>query len=193
MVEDSDATRLEEETDAELLAACSADPAAFGVLYDRHVVAILRYLHRRTDSAETAADLCAETFAAAFVHHRRFRDTGSTARPWLYGIARNQLSHYLRRQQVSDRYRRRLGVQPLALTDHQLERVEDLVDAQPHRAEIRAALDQLPAPLSEAVVLRIGHDLPYPEVAVRLGCSEGAARVRVSRGLRQLTDLLEGP
>src|SRR5688572_21512535 len=126
MGEDSDATRLEE-TDAELLAASSDDPAAFGLLYDRHVVAILRYLHRRTDSAETAADLCAETFAAAFVHRRRFRDTGAWARPWLYGIARNQLGHYLRRQRVSDRYRRRLGVQPLALSDHQLDRVEELV------------------------------------------------------------------
>jgi RNA polymerase sigma-70 factor (ECF subfamily) len=192
MAEDSDAPRLEE-TDAELLAAASTDPAAFAVLYDRHVVAILRYLHRRTDSAETAADLCAETFAAAFVHRRRFRDTGSSARPWLYGIARNQLGHYLRRERVSDRYRRRLGVQPLALTDHQLERVEELVDAEPYRAEIRAAIDQLPASLSQAVLLRVGHDLPYADVAARLGCSEGAARVRVSRGLRQLTDLLEGP
>jgi RNA polymerase sigma-70 factor (ECF subfamily) len=192
MVEDRDAAELQE-TDAELLAAASADPVAFGLLYDRHVVAILRYLHRRTDSAETAADLCAETFAAAFVHRRRFRDTGAWARPWLYGIARNQLGHYLRRQQVSDRYRRRMGVPPLALTDLQLERVEELVDAEPYRAEIRAAIDQLPASLSQAVLLRVGHDLPYADVAARLGCSEGAARVRVSRGLRQLTDLLEGP
>jgi RNA polymerase sigma factor (sigma-70 family) len=182
-----------EPSDAELVASAVRDPQAFGALYDRHVTAILRYLHRRTDSAETAADLCAETFAAAFVQRSRFRDTGTTARPWLYAIARNQLGHYLRRRRVSDRYRRRLGIEPLALSPHELERVEELVDAAPYRAEIRAALAQLPASLADAVVLRVGEDLAYAEVAARLGCSEGAARVRVSRGLDRLADLMEAP
>ena len=190
MGDDAEGAPLEA-SDAALMAAAATDPDAFGLVYDRHVAAILRYLHRRTDSSDTAADLCAETFAAAFFHRRRFRDTGTSMRPWLYAIARNQLGHYLRRQRVSDRYRRRLGIAPLALTDHELERIEDLVDAAPHRAEIRAALDQLPASLSAAVLLRVGEDLPYREVAGRLGCSEGAARVRVSRGLNQLADLLE--
>jgi RNA polymerase sigma-70 factor (ECF subfamily) len=179
--------------DAELLASAVRDAEAFGLFYDRHVAAILRFLHRRTDSAETAADLCAETFAAAFAQRSRFRDTGTSARPWLYGIARNQLGHYLRRSRVSDRYRRRLGIEPLALTAHELERVEDLVDAAPYRAEIRAALAQLPPSLADAVVLRVGEDLAYADVAARLGCSEGAARVRVSRGLDRLADLLEQP
>ncbi len=35
------------------------------------------------------------------------------------------------------------------------------------------------------------HDLPYTPPAQRLGCSEGAARVRVARGLSQLVDELE--
>jgi DNA-directed RNA polymerase specialized sigma24 family protein len=34
-------------------------------------------------------------------------------------------------------------------------------------------------------------DLPYREVAKRLGCSEGAARVRVARGLARLAEILE--
>jgi DNA-directed RNA polymerase specialized sigma24 family protein len=41
------------------------------------------------------------------------------------------------------------------------------------------------------VVLRVGHDLPYEEVAMRLRISEGAARVRVARGLARLGELLE--
>lgn len=180
-------------TDAELMAAAIRDPEAFGVFYDRHVVAVLRFLYRRTDSGDTAADLCAETFAAAFAQRNRFRDRGNSAKPWLYAIARNQLGHYVRRSRVSDRYRRRLGIEPLSLTEHELERVEELVDAEPFRAEIRAALMQLPASLAEAVLLRVGQDLAYREVAVRLRCSEGAARVRVSRGLRRLADLLEEP
>ena len=173
---------LSELTDAALLHAAATSSDAFGTFYDRHAQAVLRFLYRRTDCAETAADLCAETFAAAFVQRRRFRDTGTTARPWLYGIAKNLLGHYLRRQRVSERYRRRIGAGVVALDDEELLRV---------RHEIRAAIEQLPEGTADAVVLRIGHDLPYPEVATRLGCSEGAARVRVSRGLARLADLLE--
>lgn len=178
-------------TDAELLAAAGDDPHLFGLFYDRHAAAVLRFLHRRTDCAETAADLCAETFAAAFVRRRRFRDTGAPARAWLYGIARNQLGHYLRRHRVADRYRRRLGTGPLDLSDDELERIEELADVAPYREEIRAAITQLPEGLAAAVVLRVGEDLSYAEVARRLGCSEGAARVRVSRGLHQLAELME--
>jgi DNA-directed RNA polymerase specialized sigma24 family protein len=36
-------------------------------------------------------------------------------------------------------------------------------------------------------------ELPYDEVARRLGCSEGAARVRVSRALTRLAETLEEP
>lgn len=178
-------------SDAALLRDAADDPEAFGEFYDRHAQAVLGFLFRRTDSADTAADLCAETFAAAFVQRRRFRDTGAPARAWLYGIARNLLSHYVRRQRVSDRYRRRIGVPAMELTDHDLERVEELADIEPYRSALREAIEELPDKLADAVVLRIGHDLPYVEVATRLGCSEGAARVRVSRGLARLADRLE--
>ena len=180
-------------TDGELLAAAARDPNGFGLLYDRHAVAVLRFLYRRTDSAETAADLCAETFAVAFAHRRRFTDTGESARPWLFGIARNLLGHYLRHQKVSERYRRRLGMRELTLSPDELERVEELADIELYREQIKAALAELPTSLRAAIELRIGHDLPYESVAETLGCSVGAARVRVSRGLSRLADLLEEP
>jgi DNA-directed RNA polymerase specialized sigma24 family protein len=37
----------------------------------------------------------------------------------------------------------------------------------------------------------VAMDLPYDEVATRLGCSQGAARVRVSRGLDALLIRME--
>jgi DNA-directed RNA polymerase specialized sigma24 family protein len=45
--------------------------------------------------------------------------------------------------------------------------------------------------LAQAVDLRVGLDLPYPEVARRLGTTEGTARARVARGLSNLLDNLE--
>jgi DNA-directed RNA polymerase specialized sigma24 family protein len=46
--------------------------------------------------------------------------------------------------------------------------------------------------MREAVFLRVVRELPYDEVAAALGCSAGSARVRVSRGLDRLSQLLGG-
>ena len=62
----------DERTDEELLAAVRREPEAFGIFYRRHVTALLGYFLRRTRDAELAADLTAETFAAALDGLRRF-------------------------------------------------------------------------------------------------------------------------
>ena len=182
-----------EPTDTELLIDSVTRARSFGDFYDRHVSLVVRYFYRRTGCVETSADLTAETFAAAFVSRRRFRDVGSPALAWLMTIANRQLSHYLRRRRVADRYRRRLRVGPIELTPEDYERVETLADLSGLRQELSEALATLPATQLDAVRYRIVDELPYGEVAARLGCSEGAARVRVSRGLRTLAGRLEAP
>src|SRR4051812_41583191 len=120
---------MDARSDEDLLAACRAEPDAFGVLYRRHVAALLAYFVRRTRDAELAADLTAETFAAALDGAHRFRPERGEAAAWIYGIARRQLSHAQRRGAVEDRARRRLGMAPIQLTDEAIERVEALAAA----------------------------------------------------------------
>ena len=182
-----------DESDADLLAASARDPEAFGRFYDRYAVALLGFFVRRTADAQTAADLTAETFAAAFASRRSYRDTGAPAFAWLLGIARHHLADALRHERVDDRARRRLGLERVALDDESLARIEELADLRAFRAAVADALDALPPETARAVALRVTEELPYREVAERLGCSEGAARVRVARGLRRLSDLLEHP
>jgi len=59
------------------------------------------------------------------------------------------------------------------------------------RLELAAALAQLSPAVRSAVQLRVVDELPYPDVAQRLGISEQAARARVSRGLAALAGLLD--
>ncbi|HEV2774797.1 MAG TPA: sigma-70 family RNA polymerase sigma factor [Solirubrobacteraceae bacterium] len=180
-------------SDAELLRESTRRPEAFGEFYDRHAEALLGFFARRTWDAQDAADLTAETFAVAFASRRRYRDTGAPAYAWLLGIARHQLGRALRRRRVDDRARRRLGIERVELDDASLTRIEELADLSTLRPALTAALEQLAPGTARAVALRITDELPYAEVAQRLGCSEGAARVRVTRGLTQLADLLEAP
>lgn len=182
---------MDERTDEEVLAAAVRDPEAFGVLYDRHVRTVLAYLYRRTACSELAADLAAETFAVAFVARRRFRPDKGVAIAWLLGIAQHQLARALRRGKVGERARRRLGIPRVEVDDESLARIEELADLSAIQAEVRAALGALSPKVAAAVRLRVGEDLPYAEVARRLGCTEGAARARTARGLARLAEILE--
>ena len=55
------------------------------------------------------------------------------------------------------------------------------------RTALAAALGGLSAPERDAVELRVVDELPYDEVAGRLGIQPAAARLRVSRALRRLS------
>jgi RNA polymerase sigma factor (sigma-70 family) len=168
-------------TDEELLAAVNGEPEAFGVFYRRHVRPLIGYLVRRTGDAELAADLCAETFAAALDGLHRFDPARGPAVAWLYGIARRLLSHASRRGVVEDRARRRLGMAPLELTDAALERIEA------EASEVATvALDALPADQREAVRARILDERDYADIARTTRTSEAVVRKRVSRGLAGL-------
>jgi DNA-directed RNA polymerase specialized sigma24 family protein len=145
-------------SDAELLRAAQNDPEAFAVFYDRHVRALLAYFYRRTACAEPAADLAAESFAAAFAARWRYRETGAPARAWLFKIAQRQLSRALRRGRVAERARRRLGVERISPDEESIERIEALADLEPVRAAVRDAIGSLSPNLATAVALRIGDD-----------------------------------
>lgn len=177
-------------TDSQLLRRSSHEPEAFGVFYDRHIKDVLAFFARRTSSADLSAELTAETFAQAFLSRGRYHDMGGPATAWLFVIARRQLTRLLRRGAVEEKARRRLGLERIALSDETIERIESLADMEPLRQELRAAMAHLSPKVAAAVFLRVGEALPFKEVANRLGCTEAAARVRVSRGLAELTNLM---
>jgi DNA-directed RNA polymerase specialized sigma24 family protein len=78
-------------TDVELLAAAPADADAFAEFYRRHERAVLGFFVHWCRSGELAADLMAETFAAAFEARSRDRAEVGEPRAWLFGIARHVL------------------------------------------------------------------------------------------------------
>jgi RNA polymerase sigma factor (sigma-70 family) len=165
---------------------------AFTQLYDVHAPELLRWFTRRTTSLDLAADLTAETFAQAYLSRRSYRSERGDPGAWLFGIARHVLSRSLRRRSIEDRARRRLGVEPVGVPDLAYERVEQLADLAGMRPALDGALRRLSPRLREAVRLRVVEGLPFDRVADVMGCSVIAARVRVTRGMQQLLDELDG-
>jgi RNA polymerase sigma factor (sigma-70 family) len=141
------------------------------------------FLVRRTGDAEAAADLLAETFAAALTGLDRFDPARGDAVGWLYGIARHQLARRARRGAVEDRARRRLGMERLDLGDADLRAIEACDDA-------TVALQSLPPDQREAVHARVVAEQDYAAIAAVSGSTEPAVRQRVSRGLATLRERL---
>jgi len=172
------------ESDEQLLAAARSDPAAFGAFYMRFEERILRYFLSRVGDAEVAADLAAETFAAALASVRRFRAGKGSAGAWLFGIAHNTLAMSARRGRVEARARRRLGMPPLELTDALIERIDALAGP---AVEL---VGDLPREQERAVRARVIDEREYVDIAKDLRCSEAVVRKRVSRGLAQMREEL---
>jgi RNA polymerase sigma-70 factor, ECF subfamily len=179
-------------TDAELIRAAKGDPEAYREFYDRYAVWIRSWFKRHTGSEVASLDLTAETFAQAWHASRRFKDLadGSGA-PWLFGIARNLLRQYHKHNRIESAARERLGLQASIVGDD-YERVDDRNEAGALAPLVGHALRALPADQRRALELRIVHQLPYDAVAGRLGISQNAARLRVSRALRAITTQIRG-
>jgi RNA polymerase sigma factor (sigma-70 family) len=164
-------------TDEQLLTA--RDAASFELLYLRHVDSILGYFARRTREPELAADLCAETFAAALASRHRYRPEAGAAAAWLYGIGSKKLADAQRRGYAERRARRRLGMERIELSDEDIARIERLGEGD----EARALMERLSPDQREAIVAHVIADRPYDQIAGELETSEAVVRKRVSRGL----------
>ena len=172
-------------TDDELLTSEGRD--AFGVFYDRHARTLLEYFARRTRNPEAAADLTAETFAAAIVARRRFHHGPLPAAAWLYGIANHKLADFQRRGHAEDRALRRLGVERPGLGEDD----ERLLDLMAEEISMQW-LSGLPEDERQAVQAHVIDGRDYAEIAAAAVISEPAARMRVSRGLGRLRARMGG-
>jgi RNA polymerase sigma factor (sigma-70 family) len=175
----------DEAPDETLLQSTRREPAAFGAFYRRHEDRMLGYFLARVGDPEVAADLTAETFAAALASAHRFRPRREPAAAWLFGIAKNTLAMSRRRGRVEVRARRRVGMPPLVLTDEVLERIAAL------DTTVSDLVEGLPPDQRQAVKARVVEEREYSEIAKDLRCSEAVVRKRVSRGLGTLRSRLE--
>ena len=86
---------MDSPSDAEVIGRSLSEPEAFGLIYDRHAVTLLRFLGRRA-GAKVAEGLVGELFRVAFERRTTFDGSRASALPWLYGIGSNLLLKHRR-------------------------------------------------------------------------------------------------
>src|SRR5919198_1970774 len=164
--------------------ASKGEAAAFGLLYDRHVDAIYRYVYYRVRDDAEAEDLTSDVFMRALRAMPRYEPRQAFL-AWLYRIARNAVIDRARRgkRQVSyeDALEHPTPDQIVDPDDQILERAEN--------SALRAALRKLTPLQQEVVVLRFLEGFSTQEIARIVGKREGTVRgiqFRAIGALRQL-------
>lgn len=161
--------------DTDILIRSRQDPSFFAVLYRRHASAVYRYLSRRVGAA-AAEDLLGDVFVAALSGRLRMTPHASdSVLPWLYGIAGNVVREHVRR---SWRSGWDAGT-PVSTFDW--DAVNERLDAQRLRDELRAALSVLTATELELLLLVAWEQLSPTEAALAVGIIPVTARSRLHR------------
>lgn len=152
----------------------------FAELFERSHRPLLAYALRRVSDPADAADVVAETFLVAW---RRLDDVpdGEAARPWLFGVARRVLANLYRGERRRD-----------ALADRLREQLTDVVvDPDESDAPAFSALRRLPDADQEVLRLVAWEQLARDEIALVLGISRAAVRVRLHRARRRLREQMD--
>lgn len=166
--------------------AINGDKAAFGLLYERHLDPIYRYIFFRVGTSEDAEDLTEDVFVSAWEALPDFSDDSENAfLSWLYRIAHNRvIDHYRKRQPhswTSEQFaQEEARTPPVEETAHLNRDVERLAEA----------IARLDATEQQVIVLRFIEGRSHSEVAEIIGKSEGASRVIQYRALVNLRELL---
>jgi RNA polymerase sigma-70 factor (ECF subfamily) len=175
------------DTDRELLR--KADPAAFGMLFERHATAVYNYCFRRTADWAAAEDLTSIVFLETWRKRNEVRIHGDSLLPWLYGVATNMLRN---RSRAMKRYRAALARLPL---DRQADFADDAAARIDDERQMRNVLDAfhvLPQRDQDVLALCVWSGLSYEEAALALDLPVGTVRSRLSRARRRLRDDTDG-
>lgn len=173
------------------LAAIGRDPDALEAFYREHVEAVQRFVARRVDNPEDAADLTAEVFLAAIHASRTYRGD-AVPRAWLYGIARRVVAGHHRSTARGVRAVGRIEARVL-LDDEATDRIIARIDSQREARAVYRSLATLPERQRCVVELVAVDGLSLIEAATALGIAPGNARVHYHRARRRLAQVLTQP
>jgi RNA polymerase sigma-70 factor (ECF subfamily) len=173
----------ETHADDVLVRAAIERPADFGLLYERYLPRIYRYLAARSASPEEAADLAQTVFVRAFHALPRYRPRKSPFAAWLFRIARNAATDAHRRRKATVSWDglpdppAPAEAGPAALAE-QRERLEHL----------RSLLEAVTPDKRELLALRFAGGLTCREIATVTGRSESAVKKQLTRTIASLKE-----
>jgi RNA polymerase sigma factor (sigma-70 family) len=150
---------------------------------------LYNHAHWLTSNHAEAEDLVQETFTKALRAFDTFQP-GTNFKAWIFRILRN--TFLTTRTGISAARTVFLEDHPTALDTAAADPTpEDTLLRLDNQAAVQSALEQLPPPLREALLLSDVEEIKYKDIAVILDIPIGTVMSRISRARRTLRQLLQ--
>jgi RNA polymerase sigma-70 factor, ECF subfamily len=181
--------------DTELVAAArDGDAQAYEELVYRHRDKIYARAFSMVRNEEQALDLSQEAWIKAWQRLHQFHGDSSFA-TWITRITINLSLDFLRKA----KRQRAESVEALEESSGGVERLLPVINPNPtarlERVELRAKIDQAMETLSEGhrtvLILHEFEELPYKEIAKRVGCSIGTVMSRLFYARRRMATAMK--
>lgn len=173
---------METQTDSALMELVQAgDTAQLALIFERHHVALFRYLLHMTRNRAVSEDLVQEVFFRVLKYAKSY-DPDCSFASWLYGMAHNayrDCRHKTRGERAPESVPEAQSAEPIP---------EELFARKQDVLFLEEALQKLPEDRREILVLSRYQGLRYEEVAAILNCGVGAVKVRAFRALKELRE-----
>ncbi|MBB5871467.1 RNA polymerase sigma-70 factor (ECF subfamily) [Allocatelliglobosispora scoriae] len=170
--------------------AQAGESAAFGLIYDRYVDTVFRFIYFRVGNRPLAEDLTSDTFLRALKRIGSFTWQGRDLGAWLVTIARNLVADHFK----SGRYRLEVTTGDVLDADREDRGPEGSPEAAvvDHITNVAllTAVKQLNPEQQECIVLRFLQGFSVAETAQAMGKNEGAIKALQYRAVRALARLL---
>jgi RNA polymerase sigma factor (sigma-70 family) len=165
------------------------DAGALEALYERYGRAAYSLARRILTEETLAQDVVQEVFLSLWRDARRFDAGRGTVATYLLSMTHHRAVDVVRREENLRRWRS--SDEGLELEPDPKARVEDEVEASERRAEVRAALGELPAAQREALLLAYFGGYTQREVAALVGVPLGTVKTRMAAGMRKMREALQ--
>jgi RNA polymerase sigma-70 factor (ECF subfamily) len=163
-----------------------SDPLTFGRMYDEHRRGVQATAYRVLGDQARAQDVVQDVFLRVWRNPAKFDAGRGELGSYLRLMARSRAVDLWREGQASGRASDRLKVVVSTEPPRHDEGPDRLALESADRRTVRAALQRLPAPQREALVLAYWGGLTADQIAARAGVPLGTAKSRIRLGLARL-------
>lgn len=163
------------QTDAAAINAAKLNLFKYAEIFSRYYPVLVGYIRRRIDDPGEAEDMAQDVFLKAMNGLSQFHPGNASYKTYLIRIAHHELLNRYRHQNVVRRFYETVGPRPSA------DQLED-------RDAIERAVSKLSSAEQEILHAFYVEGKPVADIARRLGKTENAVKLALSRGRKHIRD-----
>jgi len=169
--------------EAVMVAVREGDLDQLEILYQRYREPLYDFFSRLTGNRVASEDLVQDVFVRVLKYRSTYQEDNRVI-TWIYQIARNARTDYLRKHSPVplEDYRMAESTRDITTPGRQHEENEE-------KALLQCTLMQLPESSRELLILARFQEMEYEDLAELYGISLGAVRTRVYRAIKELREL----